>query len=73
MDALQKVFLEKGFSSTANVSYLTEDINRYFLTIQISRKDMKDFYKILKENGINRPTMTIREIQTVFGRIKDRI
>ena len=70
---LQDKLLEKGFSSTMNVGTLSETEVRWWNTVHLKRRDMKTLYEILEELDITRPTMVIKQVNSVTGRIEDRI
>ena len=73
MYEVQNVLLEKGYSSTANIGMQNDLKIRCSLNIQIARKEMEKLLKILKETGIDEPTMIIQEIKRVSGKIIKRI
>lgn len=70
---LQEKFLKEGYSSTANIGLIHDDKNRYSLNIQIARKDMSRFYRIIDKAGIEEPTMLIKEVKGVTGKIAERV
>ena len=70
---LQEKFLKEGYSSTANIGLIHDDKNRYSLNTQIARKDMSKFYRIIDKAGIEEPTMLIKEIKGVTGKIAERV
>lgn len=73
MLGLQAIFLEKGISSTAIEGTIDDKTSRYYLKIQIARKDMNEFYEALEIANIKNPTMTIKEVKRVTGNIESRI
>lgn len=70
---IQNTLLENGYSTTASVGLQNEDTKRYSLNVQLPRKQMKEFLLLLANNGIEEPTMIIREIKQVTGKIEQRI
>lgn len=73
MMELQEGLLQHGYSTTANVGLINGLTPRYSLNVQVSRKGMPDFLKLLKEFNVKNPTMTIRELKKVSGKIAERI
>lgn len=73
MYELQKILLNKGFSSTANIGMLNDFKERCSINVQIARKDMDNFLDIIKASGIEEPTMIIQEVKKVSGKIKERV
>ena len=69
---LQYIFLDKGFSTTATIGMIDEEHKRYCLNVHVARKDMSEFYTILKRMNIKKPTMTVKELKTVTGKIQER-
>lgn len=70
---LQEKLLENGFSSTMNIGTITNNDVRWSNNVQIKRKNMADFYKILEEIGIDKPTMVVRQAKKVHGKILEHI
>lgn len=70
---IQNTLLENGYSTTASIGLQNEDTKRYSLNVQLPRKQMKEFLLLLANNGIEEPTMVIREIKQVTGKIEQRI
>ena len=70
---LQNILIEKGYSTTASIGIQNEETKRYSLNIQLPRKSMKEFTELLAKNGLENPTMVIREIKKVTGKIEERI
>lgn len=73
MFELQNTLIENGYSTTASVGIQNEETKRYSLNIQLPRKNMKEFTELLAKNGLENPTMVIREIKKVTGKIEERI
>lgn len=70
---IQNSLLEHGYSTTASIGLQNEETKRYSLNIQLPRKQMKELLSLLAENGISDPTMVVREIKQVMGKIEQRI
>ena len=70
---IQNALLDNGYSTTASVGLQNEETKRYSLNVQLPRKQMKEFTSLLAKNGIEEPTMVIREIKQVTGKIEQRI
>lgn len=70
---IQNTLLENGYSTTASIGLQNEDTKRYSLDVQLPRKQMKEFTSLLAKNGIEEPTMVVREIKQVTGKIEQRI
>ena len=70
---LQDILLEKGYSSTMGIGTITDNKVRWYLDIQIKRKDMQSLYDILDEYGLENPTMIITEAKQFTGKIKEHI
>lgn len=70
---IQNTLLENGYSTTASIGLQNEDTKRYSISVQLPRRQMKEFSSLLAKNGIENPTMVIREIKQVTGKIEQRI
>ena len=70
---IQNTLLENGYSTTASIGLQNEETKRYSISIQLPRRQMKEFSSLLAKNGIENPTMVIREIKQVTGKIEQRI
>lgn len=70
---IQNALLEKGYSTTASIGLQNEDTKRYSVSVQLPRKQMKEFLSLLAENGISEPTMVVKEIKQVMGKIEERL
>lgn len=73
MIGLQKTLMENGYSTTANVGLINDVSPRYYLNVQVARKDMNNFMKLLNGTGITDPTMTVQELKKVSGKIAKRV
>ena len=73
MMKIQQRLIEEGFSSTCEIGIIDETTSRYSLNIQANKKDLKKIKRIFADNGIKHPTMLIREIESVSGKIAERI
>ena len=73
MYELQTLFLENGFSSTANIGMKNDMKTRCSLNIQLARRDMNKMLELIHSVGIEDPTMVVQEIKKVSGKIKKRI
>lgn len=70
---IQNALLDNGYSTTASIGLQNEETKRYSISVQLPRKQMKEFSSLLAKNGIENPTMVIREIKQVTGKIEQRI
>ena len=70
---LQQMFIQRGFSSTMNIGTINENNVRWSNNLQIARRDMDEFYSILEEVGIANPTMVVRPVKRVSGKIAERV
>ena len=73
MFQVQQDLIEAGYSSTATTGHIDVANKRYFLEIQIARKDMPKLYELLSRADIPEPTMVLREAKKVYGQIAKRI
>lgn len=70
---IQNALLDNGYSTTASIGLQNEETKRYSISVQLPRRQMKEFSSLLAKNGIENPTMVIREIKQVTGKIEQRI
>lgn len=70
---IQNALLDNGYSTTASIGLQNEETKRYSISVQLPRKQMKEFSSLLAKNGVENPTMVIREIKQVTGKIEQRI
>lgn len=62
-----------GLSVTTHEGISATGKPRYYLLIQLARKDMKKLRLILNDYGVSEPTMVISEIRSVSGKIAERV
>lgn len=70
---IQNALLDNGYSTTASIGLQNEETKRYSISVQLPRRQMKEFSSLLAKNGVENPTMVIREIKQVTGKIEQRI
>ena len=70
---IQNALLDNGYSTTASIGLQNEETKRYSISVQLPRRQMKEFSSLLAKNSIENPTMVIREIKQVTGKIEQRI
>lgn len=73
MLAAQKQLFEDGFSTTASIGLVDENKERYQLNVHVARRHMKKLNASLKQAGIEKPTMAIKELKSVSGKIAKRV
>lgn len=59
----------KGFSVNTMVTYGIHGNKRYVIEVTAKRKDIDNIKKILYSVDSNEPTMTIKEVSNVYGKV----
>ncbi len=73
MLAAQRQLFADGFSTTASIGLVDEYKHRHQLHVHVARKNMSGLLESLNKAGIENPTMTIKELKSVSGKIAKRI
>lgn len=69
MIAISDHLREEGFSVNTMVTYGINGLKRYVIEVTAKRKDIASIKKVLESVGCNDPTMSIKEVSNVFGKV----